>query len=263
VSTFDLALRSHTGTRRLDNQDACGRWDEGLDRTLFIVADGVGGYEGGQEASRLAVEVTLEAFRTSPLTWGPEKRLARAVQQANIAIHDRSLIVTELRHMRTTITAVVVDGRELYAAHVGDCRLYLVRDGGVVQLTKDHTVAAERTRLGMVLSDATAERAAHSTLTRCLGSDLIVALDRISRTLQSSDVLITCSDGVHNVLVEGELNTLTETGSAEEACGAILDAANAKGTPDNVTVAVLRMAHDLAPVERPSLRDRLARMIGR
>lgn len=263
MPTFDLALRSHAGTRRPDNQDACGRCDEAPDRTLFVVADGVGGYEGGQEASRLAVDVTLDAFRASPLAWGPEKRLARAVQQANIAIHDRSLIVTELRHMRTTVTAVVVDERELYAAHVGDCRLYLVRDGIALQLTKDHTVAAERTRLGLVRPDATAERAARSTLTRCLGSDLIVALDRISRTLQSNDVLITCSDGVHNMLAEGELCALTEAGSAEEACGAILDAANAKGAPDNVTAAVLRMAHDLAPQERPSLRDRLARMIGR
>ncbi len=263
MPTFDLALRSHPGTRRPDNQDACGRWDEEPSRALFIVADGVGGYEGGEEASHLAVDVTLEAFRTSPISWGPEKRLARAVQQANIAIHDRSLIVTELRHMRTTITAVVVDERELYAAHVGDCRLYLVRDGVVVQLTKDHTVAAERTRLGLGRPDPTIERAARSTLTRCLGSDLIVALDRISRTLQSSDVLITCSDGVHNVLAEDELCTLTETGSSEEVCGAILDAANAKGAPDNVTAAVLRMAHDLAPQERPSLRDRLARMIGR
>jgi protein phosphatase len=230
------------------NEDTCGRFDEGPGRVLFLVADGVGGNGGGEEASRLAAEVTLDAFRYNPAHWGPEKRLVRAVQQGNIAVHDRAMIVPELGQMRTTLTAVVVDERELYAAHVGDCRLYLARDGSLVQLTKDHTVAAERESLGMAPLDAGAARAARSTLTRSLGGELIVAIDRISRTLEPGDVLLLCSDGLYNVLDEQELHALATTGSPAEACGALIEAANGKGTPDNVTAAVLRVSSDLPPL---------------
>ncbi len=260
---FDLALRSHTGTKRPENQDSCGRLDEEPARVLVVVADGVGGYEGGLEASSLAVEVTLDTFRHNPAHWGPEKRISRAVQQGNIAVHDRAMIVPELRQMRTTITAVVIDGPELYAAHVGDCRLYLAREGALLQLTKDHTVAAERARLGMGRLDPSNDRAGHSTLTRCLGGELIVAIDRISRTLQGGDVLLLCSDGLYNVLDDRELLALATMRDPEEACQALIEAANEEGSPDNVTAAVVRMADDLPPPERLSLGDRLARMIGR
>jgi PPM family protein phosphatase len=263
VPTFDLALLSDVGTTRAGNEDSCGRLDEDPDRVLFVVADGVGGYEGGEEASRVAVEETLAVFRASPPAWSSEKRLVRAVQAANIAVHDRALIVTELRQMRTTLTAVVVDGRELYVAHVGDCRLYLARGGGILQLTKDHTLAAERSRLGLRRSDPAAERVARSTLTRCLGHDLIVAIDRISRTLEGGDVLLLCSDGVHNVLDDAELAALAAIRPAEDACRALIDVANARGTPDNVTVAILRMPDELPPASSPGLGERLARMLGR
>jgi PPM family protein phosphatase len=266
VPTFDLALWSDTGRGRPDNQDSCGRLDEGSDRVLFAVADGVGGYEGGKEASGLAVEVTLDTFRHSPPHWGAEKRVYRAVQQGNIAVHDRAMIVPELRRMRTTMTAVVVDGRELYASHVGDCRLYLARGGALVQLTKDHTVAAERGRFTLSRDDPAAARAGSSTLTRCLGGELIVAVDRIARTLEAGDVLLLCSDGLYNVLDERELHTLTTMRIPDEACQALVEAANEEGSPDNVTAAVLRMADDLPPVDRAEetgVRGRLARILGR
>ncbi len=259
---FELALRSHPGTKRPENQDSCGRLDEDPSRVLFVVADGVGGYEGGLEASSLAVEVTIDTFRHNPVHWGPEKRVARAVQQGNIAVHDRAMIVTELRQMRTTLTAVVVDGPELYVAHVGDCRLYLAREGTMLQLTKDHTVAAERARLALSRSDA-ADRIGRSTLTRCLGGELIVAIDRISRTLQGGDVLLLCSDGLYNVLDDRKLYALATMESPEAACEALIDAANAGGSPDNVTAAVVRMSADLPPPEKLSIGDRLARLIGR
>jgi protein phosphatase len=263
VGLFDLALLSHPGTTRLDNQDACGRLEEEPHRVLVVVADGVGGHEGGQEASRLAVEVTIEAFRGSPVEWGPAKRLARAVQEANIAIHDRAMIVTELRRMRSTITALVVDGGELYAAHVGDCRLYHARGASLVQLTKDHTVAARRARLGLLRDDQVATHPERSTLTRCLGEDLIVAIDRIARGLQAGDLLLVCSDGLYTSLDDRTLHELAKSGSAEEACRALVDRANACGTPDNVTAVVLRLPETLALPERPSFKGRLSRFLGR
>ena len=93
----------------------------------------------------MAVETTLAAYEESPAAWGPRKRLLRAVQRANIEIHDQAFTVPELARMATTLTAVSIDNGILNAAHVGDCRLYLLREGRVTQLSKDHTVVGRRT----------------------------------------------------------------------------------------------------------------------
>ena len=126
-SSFDLAVLSDAGTEQPDNEDACGYFIESPEAALLAVADGIGGYEGGEIASRLAVDVTLEAYRQSPPAWGAARRLHRAVQRANIEIHHRAIAVPVLRRMGTTLTAAVVEGGRLSAAHVGDCRLYLAR----------------------------------------------------------------------------------------------------------------------------------------
>src|SRR6185437_17160006 len=123
------AALSDTGTQRGHNEDAFGTYVEAPTHVLAAVADGVGGEEGGEVASQTAIEVTLRTYKLHPAAWGPLKRLYRAAQQANIEIHDRALVVTELRRMATTLTAVVVEGGTAHAVHVGDSRLYLLRDG--------------------------------------------------------------------------------------------------------------------------------------
>ena len=134
---------------------------------VFVVADGVGGYHGGEVASAMAVEVTLRAYRESASNLEPGKRLYRAVQRANIEIHNRAIAVPELRRMGTTLTAVVVEGGRMSAAHVGDCRLYLARRGRVSQMTKDHTVIGERVRLGMISEKDARNHPERSALSRC------------------------------------------------------------------------------------------------
>ena len=118
--SFDLAVLSDAGDRP-DNQDACGCFIEEPQAAVFVVADGVGGYAGGEVASRMAVEITLEAYRESPCEWGAALRLHRAVQRANIEIHQRATAVSALRLMGTTLTAAAVENGRLCAAHVGDC----------------------------------------------------------------------------------------------------------------------------------------------
>src|SRR5579872_272466 len=142
-----FATRSDVGNESESNEDSCGARAESTAHALIAVADGVGGEEGGEIASQMAVENTLQTYAESPASWGPAKRLYRAAQKANIEIHDRALVVTELRRMSTTLTALVVDGNTAHAAHVGDSRLYLIREGRIVQKTKDHTVAAGKQRM--------------------------------------------------------------------------------------------------------------------
>jgi protein phosphatase len=236
-----FALLSDKGTERGENEDACGSHVESPTSVLVAVADGVSGEVGGEIASQTAIEVTLRAYRESPPEWGAPKRLYRAVQQANIEIHDRALVVTELRRMSTTLTAIVVDGSTLYAAHVGDSRLYLIRGGAISQKTKDHTVAAERRRMGLIAARRARDLADRSILTRSLGRDLIASVDRISLPMVSNDVLLVCSDGLYNVLEDHELRDMVKEGEPRAACTALIDSANARGTPDNLTVAVVHV----------------------
>jgi PPM family protein phosphatase len=238
---FDLALLSDPGTDRPDNEDACGHFIDGPQMALFVVADGIGGYEGGEIASRMAVDVTLEAYSESPVAWGAAKRLQRAVQRANIEIHNRALVVPELRRMGTTLTAAVVEGGRLSAAHVGDCRLYLMRRGRISQLTKDHTVIAERVRMGLMSAARARNHPERSVLNRSLGHELIVSVDRISIALLQGDRVLVCSDGLYNVLEEHELEHLLRFDEAAAACKALIEAANARGTADNLTAAVFMM----------------------
>ncbi len=229
------------GNERPNNEDSHGHAVENETSLVFAVADGVGGWEGGEMASSMAVEVTLSAYRESPVAWGPRKRIMRAAQRANIEIHDKAIVVPELARMATTLTAVSIDNGVLNAAHVGDCRLYLVRDGHIIQLSKDHTVAGRRTRLGLLSKEDAKNHSERSTLTRSLGPDLIVAVDRITTPLVEGDVVLVCSDGLYTVLEDDELARCTNGRDAAAACRALVDTANERGTIDNLTAAVVRI----------------------
>ncbi len=241
---FDLGLASHVGTTRPGNEDACGHLLDSGGTVVFAVADGIGGYEGGEVASSMAIELTLRAWSESPPAWGAQKRLARAVQYANIEIHNRALAVPELRRMGTTLTAVAIEKGMLAAAHVGDCRLHLLRNDRMVQLSKDHTVVAERVRMGLLSEERARDHPERSALVRCVGQELIASVDRISIALLRGDCVILCSDGVYNVLTQKEIAHLAAGRDAQAACDALIEAANNRGTPDNLTIAIFRMLAD-------------------
>jgi PPM family protein phosphatase len=261
---FDIHVLSDVGTDRPDNEDSCGLFIESPDSVIFAVADGMGGYEGGEVASSMAVEITLRAWQESPREWAPAKRLSRAVQQANIEIHNRALAVPELRMMGTTLTAVAIDRGSLSAAHVGDCRLYLIRHRRIVQLSKDHTVTGERVRMGLLSEEAARFHPERSMLTRNLGHELIVSVDRISMPLIRGDRLVLCSDGLYNVLRDPEIELVARDRPCSDAAMLLINSANQRGTADNLTVAVFRMMAEtgLTPTPR-GWRERLYHLIGR
>jgi protein phosphatase len=251
AATFalDLASLTDVGTERAHNEDRCGHLLEAPERGLLIVADGVSSAEAGETAAQTAVEATLRAFAEQPPGTPMGKRLARAVQQANIQVYDLATVVPELRGMTTTLTAVVVDRGELTAAHVGDSRLYLRRAGKLVQLTKDHTLAGERSRMGLMSKERARAHPDKSVLTRSLGRELIAAIDRISNRVYRGDTLLVCSDGLYNTLEEAEMTALVAEGTAEQACRGLIETANQRGTLDNLSAAVLRVVEG---PERPA-----------
>jgi serine/threonine protein phosphatase PrpC len=258
-----FATTSDPGTERGENEDACGWYVENPTHVLVAVADGVSGEAGGEIASRTAIDVTLRSYKESSASWGALKRIYRAAQQANIEIHDRALVVTELRRMATTLTAVVVEGGMVYAAHVGDSRLYLIRDNTIVQKTKDHTVVGDRRRLGLLSAERARVHPDRSILTRSLGRELIAAVDRIAFPVAGGDTLLVCSDGLYNVLDDAELLEAVTGKDASKACSDLIDAANAQGTPDNLTAAIVQITGSTPQNRAPGLRGLLAKWIGR
>jgi serine/threonine protein phosphatase PrpC len=247
---FEIASRTHPGLVREANEDHCATFVSD-DCAGLVVADGVSSFHGGDTASRLAVQVTLEAFLGDEKSSPPAKRLYRAVQRANIEVHNLALVVPELRSMATTLTAVLLTPGALFAAHIGDCRLYLLRQERLVQLSKDHTVSAERMRLGILSKARARTHPARSTLTRSLGRELIARVDQFRTPIVGQDVLMVCSDGIHGVLDDVELQRLCLAPSADLACQALIEAANERGSPDNVTAAVARVS-GAAPEQRGS-----------
>jgi PPM family protein phosphatase len=241
----EVAMLSDKGPVRPRNEDCCGHHRVDAATSLVVVADGVSSFAAGATASQMAVEVTLRAFREQDARTRIDLRLARAVQKANIDIHDVALVVPELRGMATTVTAVAVARGRMVAAHVGDSRLYLVRRGRALQLTKDHVVRK-------------------SVLTRSVGRELIVAIDRLSRPLEQDDVLVICTDGLYNALPERDIAELAGGAAPDASCRALVEAAVARQTNDNATAAVIRMVGPTAEsgADR-GVAARLRRLLGR
>ena len=239
------------------NEDHCAsfHWDNGAG---LLVADGVSGGRAGGTASQTAVEVCLAVLQSEEDTARPDSRLRHALQKANIAVHDLALSSAELRGMATTLTAVLLEKGELHAAHVGDCRLYLYRAGRLLPLTKDHTVTADRVRLG-VMNQASAKRhPARSTLTRSLGQALIARSDSVRLRLAADDTILLCSDGIHGLLDDAELAAHCQQATADGACEALLEAATRRGAPDNISAAVAKISRLLPTLKNDDrLFDRL------
>jgi PPM family protein phosphatase len=165
--------------------------------------------------------------------------------------------------MATTLTACVVTGGVLHAAHVGDCRIYHIRRGKVRQITKDHTVVQERVRMGVMSPARARHHPERSALSRCMGRELIVAVDRITMPLEQDDQLLVCSDGLYNVIKDDEFGPLIRSlDSAGASCRQLIDLANRRGTADNLTVGIFVWKADPPPA-RQGWRHRMASLFRR
>jgi len=246
---IDFFQLTDVGSVRDGNEDAIGYWphDDGL---LFAVADGLGGHNAGEVASALALEILAREMDHAPGSWPIPKRLRRAVQEANIAIHQKGITVPELRQMGTTITASAIVGNTLVTAHVGDCRLYLLRDGQLTQLTKDHTWVAEQVEYGILSAEEARTHPRRHVISRCLGPHLIVSVDVLSLDVRPGDVLLQCSDGVHAPLPEVEVVELLRGQQPDAACRALIRQALEHGSEDNLSVQVAVVMNCPPPAAR-------------
>jgi protein phosphatase len=206
---------------------------------LFVVADGMGGAQAGEVASRIAVESFQVGLQDAA---APELALAELTQQANARIHELSHSHAEQAGMGTTLTAVYVGPREVSIAHVGDSRAYRLRDGVLERLTEDHSLVDELLRQGRLTPQEALEHPQRSVITRALGPEGVVDVDTRSYSARNGDVYLLCSDGLTTMLAEERLaELLLAYPSLHDAGEALIAAANDAGGRDNITVLLLRL----------------------
>ena len=249
---LEVGSRSDKGRVREFNEDSLGvyRPADAQERArkgeLFLVADGMGGHVSGEVASRLAVESVLHSFGA----WtgdDMEAALAAAVQQANAEIYARGGGQDGLARMGTTCVGAWVRGSDLRVINVGDSRAYRVRQGRIEQLSRDHSLVAMEVEKGLIDAEQARRLAYRSTITRALGQKPAVEVDRFQHTLQVGDVIVLCTDGLSGPVKDAEIAAAVSRRSPDEAAARLVDLANQRGGPDNISVIVVRVAPDTLP----------------
>jgi PPM family protein phosphatase len=227
--------RTDTGRQRRGNEDAYFARSP-----LFAVADGMGGAQAGEVASHLAVEILEQGL---PEGGGSvEERMRTRVAEANTAINERSQSDQQLAGMGTTLTMAYVGEDEVHVVHVGDSRMYRLRDGTFERLTDDHTLVEELVRSGKLTPEEADHHPQRSIITRALGPEAGVEADSFTWPARAGDAYLICSDGLTGMISEEQVGELLARAPSLATAGrALIDAANAAGGRDNITVVLFRL----------------------
>jgi PPM family protein phosphatase len=241
------------GRKRRRNEDAYV-----LEPPLFAVADGMGGAQAGEVASRLAVDAVREFHDADELE--PEERVTAIIQEANRRIYERAREDTQASGMGTTITAALVGDESVSIGHVGDSRAYRLRGGQLEQLTDDHSLVADLVRGGRLTPEEADVHPQRSVITRALGTDSEVDVDAFSFEAEPGDIIFLCSDGLTTMVTDEEIVAIVgEATSLEHAAKQLVKAANRRGGEDNITVVLFALESS----EREELEDTVVAGDGR
>jgi PPM family protein phosphatase len=240
---------SDPGKIRNNNEDSLGcfvpnsRHQARSHGYLFTVADGVGGLDLGEVASSTAVSVLTKEFENSAGGAMLISLLPRLVQHANAAVHDRTLAPGfRGKKMATTLVACALRHDQAIVSHVGDSRCYLVRNRLAKQITDDHTWVNEQRKIGVINDADVAQSESRHVLTRALGPEMFVSPDTIALTIQPGDVLVLCSDGVHDELPESTIASIVwQNKPIDEIASELVARAVENDGQDNTTAIVIRI----------------------
>jgi protein phosphatase len=240
IRAAESTYKTDTGRQRRENEDSAF-----ARAPVFVVADGMGGAQAGEVASRIAIE-TFEAGLGD--SGSPEERLAVRAREANRRIYDRSRTEPAASGMGTTLTAAYLDDGSVAIAHVGDSRAYLFRDGELTRLTQDHSLVDELVRRGKLTEEQAAEHPQRSIITRALGPEPEVEVDTWSYPVRRGDVLLLCSDGLTSMISEERIaQVLGSAESLDDAADNLIQEANEAGGRDNITVVLTRVEEVESP----------------
>jgi PPM family protein phosphatase len=248
---MQFGARSDIGCVRENNEDS---FRVAPDMNLFVLSDGMGGLASGEIASRLSVDTVVKhcgearANPSLPLVGkriegisDASNRLASAVRQANLTVHDAARKNGNEGRMGATLAAICVDGERMSVAHVGDSRIYRLREDDFEQLTRDHSFVAEQMRQGRMTAEEASSSALQSVLIRAIGIDTEVDVEASDELLREDDTVLLCSDGLTRELSDEQIaGVLAESEDPQEAADALVDLAKQAGGGDNITVIVVR-----------------------
>lgn len=246
------AAKTDVGMKRTHNEDYFSLIE---DEQLFIVADGMGGHASGEVASKMAAETIGEFYQRTredeDVTWPYkmdrslsyiENRLVCAIKLANLRIFETSCRDIRYKGMGTTIVSCLVAGDKAYIGHVGDSRVYRVREGAIAQLTRDHSLLEDYKEAKPDMTEEEERNFPHkNVITRALGMRETVQVDIRAHQIKSGDVFLLCSDGLSGMVPDEGINQIsTNAKSLERAVAELVDGANRNGGTDNVTTLLLQ-----------------------
>jgi protein phosphatase len=249
---IEAGARTDLGRVRRNNEDC---FEIQADLNLYVLSDGMGGEAHGEVASKLAVQTIMDhcqqaANSHATPSFGESKadvsertnRLASAIHLANRKVYEKAISNPGHKGMGATIVAAWMEGQKLSLAHVGDSRAYLLRAGSLDQLTADHSLVAEKVRIGILTPQEADASEMQSVLTRAVGTNENVEVDADEQMLLAGDSVLLCSDGLSRMVTDPEIASILLTSiSAQNAADRLVDLANENGGVDNVSVIVLRI----------------------
>jgi PPM family protein phosphatase len=240
------AARTDVGMIRSGNEDNYAVVASG-DRGLFIVADGMGGHAAGEVASEMAVQTVereLSGFRSLD-DRAITEQVRDALRKANRNIHDRTITEVDKQGMGTTASVLLVAGNRYMIGQVGDSRVYLLRDGALQQLTKDHSYVQEQVDAGFLTPEQARYHPYSNVITRCVGASPDVEPDVYDGEVKLGDVFLVASDGLTGMVDDRRLQTLLMSrAEPERKVHALISEANGRGGLDNITAIVVQVAPD-------------------
>ncbi len=250
---FTCAARTDVGIVRSGNED---NYLMLSDRGIFIVADGMGGHAAGEVASEMAVRIISRELGSLRGQTDEQvgERLRQSIRAANEAIFGRTLAEHDKRGMGTTVTVLTLLPNRYLIGQVGDSRAYLLRDGRLLQLTKDHSYVQEQVDAGLLTPDQARVHPYSNVITRCVGAGMDVTPDIYFGNLQNGDLVLLASDGLTGMLEDEQLlKILQSEGGPQKWVDRMISEANRRGGLDNITAIVVRIEGAGATGEQPAV----------
>jgi serine/threonine-protein kinase len=246
-------FKSSPGPVREKNEDYLGFWQpedeaERLERgAIAVVADGVGGLQNGEVASKMAIEIAIATFQRMNPANKPKQILKQIFDTANIEIYEAGMSEPKAGRMATTLTVCIFRDRELFIGHAGDTRVYLVRQEQMRRLTDDHSYTAMQVKLRLISEHEAKASRLRSVLTRSLGPEPIVHFDFKRLKLMSRDRIVQCTDGLYCFMNDGELLEGVDRLDMDEICPYLVSLAERRGTDDNLSAQVIQVDRLVEP----------------
>lgn len=231
--------RSDIGRKRKSNEDSYFASDE---RGLFMVADGMGGHRAGDRASKIAIHSAAQEYmREIDLGTKTCEALANALAKAAYEVFNAQDNEADYKGMGTTLSALAIDQDRAYISHIGDTRIYCIRDEIIHQLTSDHSLVNEQVQAGLMSQAEARSSSFRNIITRAIGHSKIVQADNFSLNIKEKDMYLLCSDGLNNMLLDDEILSVIKSFEPREAVVKLINKSNEKGGDDNITAVLVRV----------------------